>query len=243
MAQIAIGELFINAITTMNEYVEEVQEVVEEIFDKLREFIEEKPYKPLYQTAKSLEEVYNEQVLQEIKKAISEWAEGSGSYVGMTERFRMGEEAKEQAQMQQDQIVEKINELPLIMAIADSRPDFTQTVMDEGSIKERLQEISKYSNKLQEIAEDKNTILEHLREENESVATIITVGITFGNSIANFITIVTNRISDFMSEELDSLVEVNGVTNETTVQGAEKFLQELEDEINQMDRIMADLFS
>ena len=243
MAQIAIGEAFEGAIITMNEYAEEVKNKVDEIFEELRQCcVVENQLEPLYKVAESLENMYNEHVLQQIKTSILSWAEGEGSYVRMTEIFRMGDDARNQAQNQQDTIVESINSMSEIMVIRDSRPDFSQTRFEKERIETKLQDISHQSKKLDEIAEEKNSELKRLGEENESIRTIISVGIIYGKSIANFVGTVTEKISGLLGQELDRMMSESKIAVDSAESEAEKFIQAMDEEIRNLDSIMAELF-
>ena len=112
MTQIAIGEAFNSAIQTMEEYISEIQAEVNNVFNEFHQVaVVDNPWEVLYNTAASLEQTYNEQVLQAVKNQINNWAEGEGSYVSFTVRFKMGDEAKAEAERQQYEIVDAINNL------------------------------------------------------------------------------------------------------------------------------------
>lgn len=243
MSQIAIGEAFESAIQTMSEYVSEVQIEVVNVFEEFRQVaVDDHPWEVLYRTAVNLEQSYNEQVLGAIKNEINNWAEGEGSYVSLTERFKMGEDAKVEAQRQQIQIVEEISSIPEISLLSESAPDFLNTRFELEAVKTRLEEISNSAQKLNDIAEEKNSALTGLSEENESIKTIVNVGITYGTSIAEFVSKVTEKISDFLSEQIDSMEQKNEVAVEQAKHAAEKFNQSIDDTLTSMNGFLEDLF-
>ena len=243
MAQIAIGEAFENVIQLMSEYVNEVQEEVNKVFEEFHQVaVVENPWEVLYKTASLLENTYNEQVLEAVKSEINSWAEGEGSYVSLTVRFKMGEEAKGEAQRQQGQIVDEINNIPQTTIISDSWPDFLNTTFELEAVKRKLEEISNEAQRLTEIVEEKNSQLNGLSEENESVKTIVNVGITYGASIANFVSKVTEKISAFLSEQVDSMEQQNEAAVEDARESAEKFNQSVDETLNSMNGFLEDLF-
>lgn len=243
MAQIAIGEAFESAIQTMSEYVSEVQAEVGKVFDEFYKVaVIENPWEVLYKTASSLESIYNEQVLSEVKNEINNWAEGEGSYVSLTVRFKMGDEAKTEAERQQNQIVEEIRAIPEVSVISDAQPDFLNTKFELDSVKVKLEQIYTQAEKLTEIVDEKNGQLNELSGENESIKTIVNVGITYGDSIANFVTKVTERISVFLSEQIDSMEQLNEATIEDAKQSAEKFNQSIDNTLTSMNSFLEDLF-
>lgn len=243
MAQIAIGEAFESAIQTMSEYVSEVQAEVDKVFEEFHQVaVIENPWEVLYKTALSLESTYNEQVLGAVKNEINNWAEGEGSYVSLTVRFKMGDEAKTEAERQQSQIVEEITSIPEVSAISESQPDFLNTTFELEAVKSKLEEISSQAQRLTEITEEKNGQLNGLSEENESVKTIVNVGITYGASIASFVTKVTERISVFLSEQIDSMEQLNEAAVEEAKQSAERFNQSIDDTLTSMNGFLDDLF-
>lgn len=243
MAQIAIGEAFESAIQTMSEYVSEVQAEVDKVFEEFHQVaVIENPWEVLYKTALLLESTYNEQVLGAVKNEINNWAEGAGSYVSLTVRFKMGDEAKTEAERQQSQIVEEITSIPEVSAISESQPDFLNTTFELEAVKSKLEEISSQAQRLTEITEEKNGQLNGLSEENESVKTIVNVGITYGASIASFVTKVTERISVFLSEQIDSIEQLNEAAVEEAKQSAERFNQSIDDTLTSMNGFLDDLF-
>lgn len=243
MAQIAIGEAFESAIQTMSEYVSEVQTEVNNVFEEFHQVaVVDNPWEVLYKTAKSLESTYNESVLGGIKNEINDWAESEGSYVSLTVRFKMGEDAKTEAERQQNEIVDEIARIPEITVISDTQPDFLNTKFELEAVKTKLEEISTQAQKLTEIVDEKNGQLTGLSEENESVKTIVNVGITYGASIANFVTKVTEKISDFLSEQIDSMEQLNEVAVEDAKQSAERFNQSIDDTLTSMNGFLEDLF-
>ena len=243
MAQIAIGEAFENVIQLMSEYVNEVQEEVNKVFEEFHQVaVVENPWEVLYKTASLLENTYNEQVLEAVKNEINNWAEGEGSYVSLTVRFKMGEEAKAEAQKQQGQIVDEISNIPATTIISDSQPDFLNTTFELEAVNRKLEEISNEAQRLTEIAEEKNSQLNGLSEENESVKTIVNVGITYGASIANFVSKVTEKISAFLSEQVDSMEQQNETAIEDAKQSAEKFNQSIDETLTSMNGFLEDLF-
>lgn len=243
MPQIAIGEAFESAIQTMSEYVSEVQAEVDKVFEEFHQVaVIEHPWEVLYKTAANLESSYNEQVLGAVKNEINNWAEGDGSYVSLTVRFKMGEDAKTEAERQQNQIVEEITNISEVALISESAPDFLNTRFELELVKTRLEEISNSAQRLTEIADEKNSALTGLSEENESVKTIVNVGITYGASIANFVSKVTEKISAFLSEQIDSMEQQNEVAVEEAKQAAEKFNQSIEDTLTSLDGFFDNLF-
>lgn len=243
MAQIAIGEAFESAIQTMSEYVSEVQAEVNNVFEEFHQVaVIDNPWEVLYKTAASLESTYNESVLGGVKNEINNWAESDGSYVSLTVRFKMGDEAKTEAERQQNEIVEEIEQIPEITMISETQPDFLNTKFELEAVKAKLEEISTQAQKLTEIVEEKNEKLTGLSEENESVKTIVNVGITYGASIANFVTKVTERISDFLSEQIDSMEQLNEAAIEDAKQSAERFNQSIDETLTNMNGFLEDLF-
>ena len=243
MTQIAIGESFESTIQIMREYVSEIQDAVYKVFEDFHQVsVLEHPWELLYKTAVNLEKSYNEQVLETIKTEINNWAEGEGSYVNLTVRFKMGEEAKKEAERQQNLIIEEISSIPEITLISESNPDFLNTRFELELIKQRLEEISTYSQKLTEIVDEKNNALTSLSEENGSVSTIVNVGITYGVSISNFVTKVTDKISIFLSEQLDSIEQQNEFAVEEAKQSAKKFNQSIDETLTSMNGFLEDLF-
>ena len=165
MSQIAIGEAFENAITTMSEYVNEVKAEVDKIFDDFYQVaVNDHPWEVLYKTAAKLEETYNAEVLGGIKKQINDWAEGEGSYVKLTVRFRMGEDAENEAKKQQGQIVDEIENIQEITKFSEANPDFSNTHFELEAVKTRLEEISNNTDKLKvpEIKPDDYQLLVYL---------------------------------------------------------------------------------
>ena len=236
MTQIAIGESFESTIQIMREYVSEIQDGVYKVFEDFHQVsVLEHPWELLYKTAVNLEKSYNEQVLETIKTEINNWAEGEGSYVNLTVRFKMGEEAKKEAERQQNLIIEEISSIPEITLISESNPDFLNTRFELELIKQRLEEISTYSQKLTEIVDEKNNALTSLSEENGSV-------ITYGVSISNFVTKVTDKISIFLSEQLDSIEQQNEFAVEEAKQSAKKFNQSIDETLTSMNGFLEDLF-
>ena len=243
MPQIAIGEAFESAIQTMSEYVNEIQAEVKNVFEEFHQVaVIEHPWEVLYRTAANLEKSYNEQGLDAVKAEINNWAEGEGSYVRLTERFKMGEDAKTEAERQQNQIVEEITNIQGVTTLSESTPDFLNTRFELEAVKTRLEEISGNAQKLREIVDEKNSSLNSLSEENESVKTIVNLGITYGDSIANFVTKVTEKISEFLSEQIDSMEQQNEVAIEEAKQAAEKFNQSIDDTLTSMNGFLEDLF-
>ena len=84
--------------------------------------------------------------------------------------------------------------------------------------------------------------MDRLSEENESVKTIVNVGITYGDSIASFVTKVTERISVFLSEQIDSMEQLNEAAVEEAKQSAERFNQSIDDTLTSMNGFLDDLF-
>ena len=154
----------------------------------------------------------------------------------------MGEEAKQEAERQQNLIIEEISSIPEITLISESNPDFLNTRFELELIKQRLEEISTYSQKLTEIVDEKNNALTSLSEENGSVSTIVNVGITYGVSISNFVTKVTDKISIFLSEQLDSIEQQNEFAVEEAKQSAKKFNQSIDETLTSMNGFLEDLF-
>lgn len=243
MSQIAIGELFNSAIQVVEDYVNEVQIEIESVFDEFHKVaVIDNQLEPLYRIASSMETTYNEQVLQGIKTAISSWTEGEGSYVQITQRFKMGEDAKAQAETQQSQIVDVICNIPEITIISDNLPDFTNSNFETENIKSKLDEISTRSKKLKDIAEEKNAELVRLSEENESIKTIVNVGVTYGLSISNFVIKVTEEISNYLSEQMNTMEQENESAIDNAQQEAERFNQSMDENINSIKNFLSDLF-
>lgn len=243
MTKIAIGEAFEAVIQTMSDYVSEVENEVFEVFEEFHQVaVIDNPWEILYKTAKSLESTYNEQVLGQVKNEINKWAESEGSYVSLTNRFKMGEDAEAEAQRQQDEIVDEINNIQVISRISDAQPNFLNTEFELNSVKSKLEEISTQAQKLIEIVEEKNEHLKNLSEENASVKTIVNVGITYGDSIANFVTKVTEKISAFLSEQIDSMEQSNEAALDDAKQAAEEFNQYIDDILSYMDSNLDDIF-
>lgn len=243
MSQIAIGELFNSAIQVVEDYVNEVQSEIESVFDEFHKVaVIDNQLEPLYRIASSLETTYNEQVLQGIKTAISSWTEGEGSYVQITQRFKMGEDAKVQAETQQSQIVDAICNIPEITIISENSPDFTNSKFETENIKSKLDEISTQSKKLKDIAEEKNAELVRLSEENESIKTIVNVGITYGLSISSFVIKVTEEISNYLSEQMNTMEQENESAIDNAQQEAERFNQSMDETINSLKNLLSDLF-
>ena len=243
MATIAIGEAFEEAIRTMEDYVEEVGREIEKLFDELHELaVKENKWEVLYETAKGLENQYNEEVLEEIKKEIGEWAESDGSYVALCKRFKMGKDAEGEARKQQNEIVDKITGQHESDKLGET-PDFSNTSFDTEEIKKRLGEIAHNTDKIRSIAEEKDGKLKELSEDNESVRTLVSVGLTYGQSIANFVTEVTKEISDFLADQIDNINKDNTNSIDAAVSKAEKFNEEIKGTTDSMKNILADLFS
>lgn len=243
MSQIAIGEAFESAIQTMSEYVSEVQSEVDKVFEDFHQVaVIDNPWEVLYKTVANLEAAYNDQVLGAVKNEINNWAEGEGSYVSLTVRFKMGEDAKTEAERQQNQIVEEITSVPEISVISETTPDFLNTKFELEAVKTKLEEISTGAQRLNEIVEEKNSVLTSLSEENESIKTIVNVGITYGASIASFVSKVTEKISAFLSEQIDSMEQHNEAAVEEAKQAAERFNQTIDDTLTSMNGFLEDLF-
>lgn len=243
MATIAIGEAFEQAIRTMEDYVEEVGGEIERLFDELHKLaIEEHQWEVLYKTAKGLENQYNEEVLEAIKKEIGEWAESDGSYVALCKRFKMGKDAEGEARKQQNEIVDKITGQHESDKLGET-PDFSNTSFDTEEIKKRLEEIAHNTDKIRNIAEGKDGELEKLSGQNESVRTLVSVGLTYGQSIANFVTEVTKKISDFLADQIDNINKDNDASIEAAVSKAEKFNEQIKGTTDSMKTILDDLFS
>lgn len=243
MTQIAIGEAFNSAIQTMEEYISEIQAEVNNVFNEFHQVaVVDNPWEVLYNTAASLEQTYNEQVLQAVKNQINNWAEGEGSYVSFTVRFKMGDEAKAEAERQQCEIVDVINNVPESTVISETKPNFLNTNFVLEDVKTKLEEISTLAKKLNDIVESKDSQLNSLSEENESVKTITNVGIIYGTSIASFVSKVTEKISEFLSEQIDSMEQQNETAVEEVKQSVERFNQSIDDTINDINSFLEDLF-
>lgn len=244
MAKIAIGDAFEKAIRTMEDYVEEVGGEIERLFDELHELaVKENQWEVLYETAKGLENQYNEEVLEAIKKEIGKWAESDGSYEALCERFKMGAEAKDKAKEQQDKIVEKIESQNESQRISEETPDFSNTSFDTEQIKKRLVDIARDTDKIRSIAEEKDGELKELSEDNESVRTLVSVGLTYGQSIANFVTEVTKKISDFLAEQINHINMDNTNSIEAAVSKAKEFNAQIEGTKDSMQTLLDGLFS
>ena len=242
MSQVGIGEAFSGAITTMSDYVDEVTKKVEEIFEKFNECISQNTYKVLHDSAKSLESAYNETVLAGIKTSMKEWSDGEGSYVSQANRWSVGDDAIGVAQKQQDEIVEKIESIAEVTAISENSPDFLETHFDPEVVKGSLEEIAEFSKGLEEIAENKVAELEKQSEENSTIKTIVAAGVTYGKSISAFVQKTTEMVSNIISENLDRISEENQHAEEESKEQAEKIVQQMEEQTNNLTTVFDSLF-
>jgi hypothetical protein len=242
MSKIAIGEAFEKVITSMEGYVDEVQQNVNSIFEDFEKIIKENVWKVLYDTGVGLENTYNSEVLGNIKAEIKKWSEEEGSYVKVTERFKMGEEAKSKAQSQQDSIVDKINNIQEIGVIKQSMPNFEDTAFETEKVKQGLEELASKTGELNTLVEDKDAELEALSEENESVKTIVNVGITYGRTIANFTSKVMEKINNILSDNISNMSSDNESAIATGKQNAEAFNQSIDEQVSSMESILTDIF-
>lgn len=242
MSKVAIGEEFSGAIIIMEDYVEEVTKKVNDIFEKFNDCINENTYKVLYDSAKLLEENYNEKVLENIKSSIKEWADGDGSYVSQVKRWKMGDDAIESAQRQQDDIVEKIDSISDIVVISENTQDFSQSHFDPEIVKVNLEDIVEFSKGLEEIVEDKVSELKKLGEENSTIRVIIAVAVTYGKSISTFVQTTTEMASNIISENFERIFSENEEAEEVSKEESEKKVQEMEECSKNLDAIFESLF-
>lgn len=244
MSQIETGEAFKKVIQIIEEYVESVEGEVEGIFEEFYQLsLVDNQWEALYNTGSGLERVYNEEVLMPIKEKIVEWSEGDGSYVQLTKRFHMGDEATNTATIQQNEIINTIENInPIEKFASNTSIDFSNTTFELESIKVKLEDFQVQAKAINEIVEEKSSLLNSLSEENGSVKTIVAVGIAYGHTINNFVSKVTTKIAEFISNRIDIMNTENESAIEADREIVTKFNQEIEDSVNEMHQVLEDIF-
>lgn len=244
MAQIAIGDAFETTIQTMEEYVDEVQKITNSVFEEFEDLINEHPWEIIYDTASKLEEVYNTEVLAEIQKHMENWENEEGSYVAVVQRFKMGQEAEDEARRQQDAIVDKMRDLTDIVVISELALDFTNTHFDLELVRKGLESISdNVQNRLPEIVSEKQTKLTEQAEENEIVKSIVNIGILYGESISSFVIKAAKEIHNLLDSHTQTIeAAVDGVIDDAEEQ-VSLFTGTVEDSVASMRDFIEDLFA
>lgn len=243
MTQIAIGEASWTAIQVMYDYVSEVQKEVNQIFEKLYQVsVKENQWELLYKAAAGLEFMYNKRVLGAAKNKIYEWDKSEGSFVSAATRFRMGDEAEAEAMRQQRWIVNEIESIPEVGLISESQLDFLNTKFELEDIQAKLEGITYHAKELTDIVDRKNRLLRKLSEENGSAKAIANVASPYGASIADFADRVAERVSAFLSEQFDTVEQLNAAGEAEHKQSAEEFSQFIEDTLTSMDKEFEELF-
>lgn len=243
MEFVAIGESFETAIDTIEDYVEAVYNEVTKVFSEFhRVAVVDNLYEPLYLTGKKLEEEFNTTVLEKIKNSLNEWADGEGSYTKLTEHYKMGEQAEQRARDQQSRIIQYIEDIKKVENFEEGAYNFEDTNFEKEKLVNDLQDIASSSNKIHDISSEYNQKLESLSQENSSVRTIVSVGITFGDSIANFITSVTGKIAEHVGVFLDDKSNKLDSAIESEKQKAKQFQDSIEDNVESLQSFLKDVF-
>ena len=231
------------ANSLMIEYVDEIKEQINSIFQEFHVcVVEQNQYKPAYDIAENLERIYNEEIVQKIKEEIQGWAEDEGCYVGIVKNWSAGEDAEAEAQRQQETIVEHIQEIQEIAVISESRPDFSASNWERDTLKEKFEEISGSAQTLNEIVDRYDGQFRSMSEENAFVEALVSVGQMYGKSISSFVEEATKRISEFMSEKMDSLTQSHTTKQEELQQKTEQLIQSIDDSVSQISALAAELF-
>lgn len=243
MAQIAIGDAFEKTIQTMEDYVDDVQGAIESVFEDFEDLINEHPWEVIYDTASKLEEVYNTEVLAEIQKHMENWENEEGSYVAIVQRFKMGQEAEDEAKRQQDDIVDKIRDLTDIAVISELVLDFTNTHFDLELVRNGLESIAdNVQNTLPEIVSEKQTKLTEQAKENGIVKSIVNIGILYGESISSFVIKAVKEIHELLDSHTQTIeAAVDGVIDDAEEQ-VHLFTGTVEDSVASMRTFIEELF-
>lgn len=240
MANIAIGEAFERVVDLMSGYTDEIECEVSNIFNELNDILRNNPWQVIYKTGLGLQKAYNEEVIERIKTEIHIWEEGDGSYVYITKRFKMGNDATSIARSQQDRIVEKIDHIKVIDVFSGF--DGSETHFDVDIIKSNLEGLLSNAARLSSIVENNDRELNSLITENESIKSIVNVGIIFGKSIANFTQKVIEQIRLILSEQFDEMIRKNDDAIVNANNEAERFSQSLDDQVASMQSLLNELF-
>lgn len=242
MANIAIGEAFVETISTMSEYVDTVQNQIEKVFNDFDFLIKNHPWEVTNKTAFKLQEKYNSEVLDEIQRKMGEWGGGEASYLALVRSFKMGEGAVNNAERQQNDIIDKIVSISHIEIIPEQR-NFIDSHFDLEIVRESLQSIAdNVKSSLPATVNDYQSKLEKLSEENEIVKSIVNIGKLYGESIENFVTDAVDQIHKLL-DQYTTHMETN---MERALEDEEKkvnsFVQNVEQSVESMTNFIERLF-
>lgn len=210
--KVKMGEPIKGVIETVGEYVGNVQDEIDKMFENLRQVsVIEYSWEVLYKTAVSLESAFNEQVVGAVSDKVGDWENGKMSFVSFVERFKMGVMVEDAAKMQQQEIAERITSTRAASAISESKPNFLNTDINQDVVKVELEKMISQAQGLIQMTGDKGSRLSDLCEENDAVKPLVAAWRIYGARITDFAYKVIKRITAFLSGSITSMEQLNEV--------------------------------
>lgn len=226
------------------EYIEEVNGIISNMFEELVELMNEQRYEPLYNSAKSFDNTYNEEVKKKLTETVRGWAEGDNSFLSAVKKLKLGEDSVNTATNAQDNIVSAFEEkLQRSSVIADYQLSLSET-LDRDVLSSKLEEIcTDFKSEIDSCVDDNSNQVKSGAEDNMAIEHFVHINDLIAGGLKEFAEKALENFKDCLDEETRERFDAADQMKEQAWEEARiKTEQIMQDAIAQLDAELDSLF-